>query len=548
LQHAAIGAACHGEEVADRCPSNYRPRLHQGYLTMQKSLLTLSTALLVAGTTIAQSSTILFTGRFPFVGVDAVNERPNGAMNRLEEFDFSYAVPGPITVARSLLPATAMQCYLGDGNGDGRYTKFFGFKTYFENIQIGGIFVKAADRANVTWSKVFFTVRDNVTTPGSDIEVLTNNGTVPLVLQPGDWVRLLPNGNVETFLTVAQLQVAAGPSPGASVHGAHALLQASNGDLYYVPVQGGHWVNGSLGAAAFAQDGAICKIDGANITYDAAGNVASLAPNSARLLINEAAGGPGGALTVRGMTIGSGAVDRFGAPLIATSYGKTAGLAFDPAGGTFTSIWPDSLGNYTNEPNLLFCSDGGSYGGTIWSTANSGSVAVINGVLCGSTTSGVPATGSWLGVQLDTVNFQPSLMGFTLADQVTSNLLIDQNEFGSLPLAASQPTWDVDMQAAPFTPVFLLVSPGSNTPGAFLPSLPGAVLGGLLTAGSWPDVFLQNPLLTLGLAVTDAFGYGTVSVPNPNTGGFTNLNLLVQGVGLGGAQLELSSPMCVQLR
>jgi hypothetical protein len=507
----------------------------------------------------AQQQTILFTGRFPFQSLDTPNERAGGAITRLEEFDFSHNTPGAGAVARTLLPATAMQCYLGDGNNDGNYTKFAGWKTYFQNIGVGGIFVKASDRASVTPDKVFFSVRRNAATTGSgsvgalQLEVLTANGTTPYTLVPGDYVRLLPNGNVEFFMTAAQLQVAVGTQSGAASIGAGALLQAANGDLYYSPVDGGHWVNGMSTGIANAQDGGIVKIDFANITYDANGNVQSFAPNSARLIINEAAGGPAGALTVRQMTLNSGAVDRNGNALLATSYGKTVGLAFDPNGGTFPSNWPDAAGNFTQEPNLLFTSDGGAYAGTLFSTAPSisggGSVAVLNGVTCGSTTVGVPANGSWLGVQLDIANFQPTLMGFTLCDALAYQpLIIDQNGFGRLPVAATQPNWDVDVFSGPFTPTFLFLSTGPTAPGGFVASVPTPFVPLSFTGDSWNDVFLLNGPFSLGLAVTDPFGYGTVSVPNPNTGGFTGFTLLVQGLALQPTGFQLSSPMLVQLQ
>lgn len=507
----------------------------------------------------AAAQTAVFTGRFPFTSLDAPHERPGGSITRLEEFDFSYVTFGPGAVARTLLPATAMQCYLGDADADGVYTKFASaagpWKTYFQAIQIGGVFVKAADRGAVTWDRVYFSLRRNAAATGSAavgslaVEVFTNNGSSVQTLTPGDWLRLLPNGNVEYFMTAAQLGTALGNQPGAANIGAGALLQANNGDLFYCPVDGGHWVNGSLSGPQNAQDGGIVKIDAANITYDAAGNVASFAPNSARLLINEAAGGPGGSLTVRQMVLNAGAMDRTGVPIVTTGvYGKTCGLAFDPAGGTFASVFDDATGTFTNEPNLLFCSDPGSYAGTIFSTAGNGSVAVVNGVACGSTTPGVPADGSWLGVQLNLAQFEPTLMGFTLCDALSYEpLVLDQNGFGRLPVASSQPTWDVDVFGAPFLPVFYLVTLGPTAVGGTVPSVPLSLLPPLFTADSHADVFLVVSPLTLGIAVTDGFGYGVVSIPNPNTGAFAGTTLMVQGLGLAPTGFTLTTPLLTQL-
>ncbi|MBL8756703.1 MAG: hypothetical protein JNK15_25630 [Planctomycetes bacterium] len=501
----------------------------------------------------AQVQTVLFTGRFPFTSQSAAFERPNGAISRLEEFDFSYVLPQPGSPARTLLPATAMQCYLGDGNNDGNYLKFANWKTYFQQIGIGGIFVKASDRAAVSWDKVWFTVRRNAAatagnSPGTlQFEVLTGNGTTPYTVVPGDWLRLLPNGNVEFFLTQAQMVTAVGAQSGSATIGAGALLQAANGDLYYSPVDGSHWVNGNQGGTSVAYDGAILKIDAANITYDGNGNVQALAPNSARILINEITTVP----NVRGLVAASGAVDRFGAALVAPAYGygKTVGLAFDPNGGTFTPALPDSTGAFPPEPNLLFAGDGGGYGGTIFSTANNGSIATINGVLCGSNTLGVAANGSWLGVNQDAANFQPTYMGFTLCDVVAEvPLVVDQNGFGSLPLASSQANWDIDVSTQPAVPVFLFLSLGPVGPGLAPAAVPTGFVPLPFTSDSWDDVFLTGGLASLGFTVTDSFGLGTVTVPNPNTGGFTGVTLTVQGIGLMPSGFQLSTPMLVQLQ
>jgi len=519
---------------------------------MRHQLLGAGALLALGSLCSAQTSTLLFSGRFPFVSLGAPNERTGGSISRLEEFDFSSVTPGQGAIARSLLPATAMQCYFGDADNNGNYLKFSGLKTYFENLQIGGLFVRHADRGAVTWDKVYFTVRDNVATAGSQFEVFTNSGTAVHTLVAGDWVRLLPNGNVEFFLTAAQLAVAAGAQSGIHAHGAHALLQTATGDLYYVPVEGGHWVSGNApGTPRFAQDGAICKIDAASITYDASGNVASFAPNSARLIIDEVAGGPGSApLTVRQMVVNSGAMDRLGAPVVAAGiYGKTCGLAFDPAGGTFPSTFPDLANTNTNEPNLLFCSNAGGYAGTIFTTANNGGVGTINGVLCGSTAIGVPATGSWLGVQLDVPNFQPTLISFALVDALAYEpLLLDQNGFGRLPLATTQPAWDIDVHGAPFTAVFLVVGFGPFGPGQIVPSLPLGAFPPVFTADSHANVFIQNGTQTLGLTITDGNGYGTWSLGNPNIGGYSGFTFVLQSAALVAGGIQVSTPMMTQLQ
>jgi hypothetical protein len=540
-----VTAPCHmpGRGVSSRQQPTTMPRL---------SILVVATAALVSPLA-AQFQFAVFNGRFPFTGLDAANERPGGAINRFEEFDLNYVLPSAGSPARPLLTSTALQTYLGDGNADGNFLKFRNWKTYFQAINLGGLFVKAADRGSVTWDKVFFTVRRNATATGTaavgslQLEVLTGNGTTPVTLVPGDFVRLQANGNVEFFLRQSQMVAAVGAQPGAATIGAGALLQAANGDLFYAPSDGSHWVNGNQTGAAVAYDGAIVKIDAANITYDAAGNVAALAPNSARILINEIGSTP----NIRGMVGNSGAVDRFGAALVGPSfsYGKTVGLAFDPNGGTFVPALPDAAGNFNPEPNLIWASDAGAYAGTLFSTTNNGSIAQINGVQCGSNTLGVAANGAWLGVAQDAANFQPTLMGFTLCDFVAPQpLLLDVNGFGGLPTAANQTTWDIDLFGVAGTPTFLFLSLGPTTTGTAVPAIPRALVPLAFAPGSWNDVFLLNGLVSMGSTVLGPGGYGTISVPNPNVGNLVGVTLTVQGLALSPAGLELSSPLLVQLQ
>lgn len=509
-------------------------------------------------TTLAEAqNAILFTGRFPFVSVDATNN--SGSIVQMTEFDFSYATPFPgATVGRTLMPATAMQSYLGDGDADGNYLKLRNWKPlYFTNVGIDGVFVKEGV-ATPTWRDVYWTPRlDAATTP---MEVLNNNGT-PLALAEGDWVRFLPNGNVEFFMTQAQLAVAAGFQVNNDVPAAGALTQTANGDLYYCPHDGGHWVNGNQSGAVFCFDGAICKIDAANITYDANGNVASFVADSARLLINEIGAGPGGILNVRQVVDNSGSFDRTGAPIATAGvYGKTGGLGLDPNGGTWTTIFPDANGTYTAEPNLVFCSNAGSYGGTIWTTATNsggsvGDVLEINnfgnpgaGVLCGSKTAGVPADGAWLGVQLNTSNFQPTLLGMTIINLPQEPLIADMDDFGSLPPSATAPTWEVDFHGTANTAVFGLLSLGPQAPALTVPSLSIGLLPLTFASTSWTDLFHMTSPVTFDVGLTDSLGYATLSTPNPNTTALTGFTLMVQGLGLAAAGFELSSPIIVQLQ
>jgi hypothetical protein len=505
--------------------------------------------LALAGGANAQLPAIVFTGSHPFVSLDVANERPGGAINQLTEYDFTLTLPNPSgSVARSLMPATAMHCYLGDGDFNGNFLKLRGWKSsYAEPIGLGGVFVRHVDRNNLSWDKVFFSVRFGATFSPTTFEVLVGGG-IPYLIEPADWVRLLPNGDSQWFIAPGQLLHAAGQQQNGAIVGAGALLQAPNGDLYYSPSDGGHWVHGIPGTPMFAEDGAICKIEAADINYDANGNISGFAANATRLLVNESL--TSGSPSIRSWVQQASAFDRLGQVLQSSDYGKTGGLAFDPAGGTWLPAYPDANGNYVPEPNMIFCTEAPEYGGTLFSSNNGGEVAVLSGVLCGSTTAGVAADGAWLGVQLDVANDQPSLLGLCLVDvpPIPEPFLADQGDFGALLPSSVQASWDVDFFGEAGMPLLALLSSGPSPPSLYAASIPVSVAPLGFGPNTWTDVLLDGPIITFGAVTTDAFGYATVSIPNPNPGGFAGFTMIVQGLSFASTGLQLSSPVMVQLQ
>lgn len=519
---------------------------------MRKSLLVLPAAMSLCALVPAQQKSLLFSGRFPFVSLDSVNERVGGSITRLDEFDFSFVTPGSGAFARSLQPASAHQAYIADAAGTGNYTKFYQLKTYFQNFQLASPFVRAADKAAVTPDKVFFTVRSDAAP--LQLEVFANNGAATAVVQPGDFVRFQANGNVEYFITRALFAKAAGmpPPAGSGVDGASALCQDANGNLYYSPPTGGHWVNGNFGAAVFCNDGAIVMIDAANITYDANGNVQDVVQDCAHVLFEEVGGGPSAnPLPVRSMVTNAGGYDRTGAPLVAAGiFGKVAGLDLDPNGGTIVAAYPDINNSFPTVPNFVFVGDAGSYAGTIFSTNNGGSIATINGVLCGSNQVSVPATGSWLGVNLDIANFQPSLMGLQVVDAITYEpLVLDMPNNGALLDPVTQPQLEIDVhgEANQFAIPFAAFGPAGV--GGFAPSVPLATLPLAFAPGSHPQLFVANNPVSLGLVFLDVNGYGTLSMANPSRPAVLGLSLLVQAIAsTSGGSLQVSSPVMLQAK
>ncbi len=517
---------------------------------MRKILL--PAAFLLAAPLFAQSHSVVFVGRFPARSLDEVNARPGSSITMIEEFDLAYVTPGPGAFARSWLPSTAHQAFRGDANNSGNQTFFRGFKAYFDRINFAGPFVKNADRASGDPLKVFWTVRDTIAT--HQFDVFTTNGTAMHTLRPGDFIRWAGNGNVEFFITQDQIMAAAGPQTGTFANGASAICQDAAGNLYYSPAEGGHWIAGNNfvngnGNRVFANDGSIIMIDAANITYDASGNVASIVPATAHILWEEVSAGPLSGLSVRGMAANSNGQTATGALL--TGYANTVGLDLDPNGGTVVAAYP--VGEVPNQvsytvPNLVWTVDNGTMCSTIFSTQNNGSIAVINGVQMGSNQTGIGCTGTPMGLVTDTGNFQPTSMGFCIMNAWGHEpLVLDMPNFGALENSTTQASWEIDVHGDNGQVVFLLfgMGPGTNS---FAPSVPLALLPPVFTGTSFGQAFPYQSPSTLALLINDSFGYSTFSVPNPHTGTFAGMTLLLQAVGLTGNQFALSNPVQMQLK
>jgi hypothetical protein len=111
-----------------------------------------------------------------------------------------------------------------------------------------------------------------------------------------------------------------------------------------------------------------------------------------------------------------------------------------------------------------------------------------------------------------------------------------------------QSNWEVDFYGETGMPLLALLSAGPAFPSSLATSLPVTVAPLSLGPNSWPDMFLTAPILTFGATTTDSFGYATVSIPNPNPGGFAGFTMIVQGLSFASTGLQLSSPVLVQLQ
>lgn len=294
-----------------------------------------------------------------------------------EIYSVTPVIGSPYT-ARSFLPISLQDHYIGDLDNDGRYVEVSDEGPFGSSNAIDEIFVKAGTLGPVTPRDVFFSVEDANVVGG--------------ILQ-SDVVRYMAQGVREVFMTEAQLITATGVTVTlTNTINLDALCQTAGGDLFF-SVSDAETM--TLGAVA---DGDLLHIPASAITYDGAGNVTAITANSAIRVATEA--------QVLAMITASGIRQASGA-VIGTLF-ELAGLEIDPNGGTWVS--PVDLLNY---PNLLFCWNDASNDGGIVATAGGGTIAVINGVPMGS------ASGTWgdqVG-QLPTATGTNGLNGLALIPQ-----------------------------------------------------------------------------------------------------------------------------------
>lgn len=491
----------------------------------------------LASTALPQDKAIVFTLEESAIGLDAVNERAGGTINAIEELALTTFVPGRWVTALTALPTTAHAAFRGDPDNTGNYSIFDGLRAPNESFWFTGVFFKDADKASGDITRAFFTVQDQV---GKNFTVWTGGGASSRVILPGDWFRWLPNGDVEVFITQRQIQDAAGNQPGPFAAGAIAICQAPNGDLFYTPTRtngGGHWVSGNnfVTGPEFANDGSICWIPAADITYDARGDVQAVRFGSARLLWEEVQAGPGG-LSVRGMVANAGHNDITGAAGGSVTF-NMVGLDIDPNGGTVTASFDEIVNGQSQPivvPNLVFTFDN-PWVSTVFSTSDAGtgvpgSIAVINGVKMGEDITGVPATGVWVGTQSSVITpgqfgkVTPTLKGLAVIDAPPEPIVLDAPNAGAV--TATNPDLVLDVRGLPGSPVFPLAAIGPFVPGSYSGAtrIAGGPLGPLFDGSTFPYLFFPRPAIGFPTVIADPNGYGTLSLSavfNPSLVGLT---------------------------
>lgn len=437
----------------------------------------------------AAQQTILFS----FDTDELIFDNGNGLteIGLLREDEIGTVTPGPgLYSAQPFLPMSAQWAYLGDADNDGRYADD---STSGPGDEVDALFVKANTGFPVTPRDVFMS-RSTADGYGSSF-------------LDGDVFRFAgPDGALEVFVTEAQLVNAIGQSPGSDVD-LDAICQASDGGLFI------SFELDELVGGVTAGDGALISIPA--VTYDAQGNVSSIAANSAVIVATES--------DMDALVVNSGMLSSVGGT---PSYTDLAALEIDPAGGTWTSPqFPD-----TQLPNLLFGWEGFSNDGAIISTANGGSIPTINGVPMAST---VATTGTQIGMLPDSTGLGginglaiiPAQDAPFVVENYPRNLITSMPSFHQLQYSG----------ATPSTSIAVTVNLGPTASGGALPSqfiAPfGELFGSLLTF----QVLISVPANSAGQAAVST----VINVP-----GLVGRNLVFQGID--NTALELSLPAALQ--
>lgn len=397
-------------------------------------------------------------------------------------------VPGSAYTARPFLPISLSWFYVGDQDNDGTYVDA---SVDAPHGRIDEIFVKAGTVAPVSPRDVFF----SLSATSANLPGVTTS----------DVVRYQAQGVREFFLTDAVLQVGVG---GTSLN-LDALCQTAAGDLFL------SFAGAETLAFGSAADGDLLLIPAAAITYDASGNVQAMQPGSVVRVATEA--------QLIAMVNNSGFRTSVGGT-VTTSF-QLSGLEVDPNGGTFAAPADPLL----VLPNVLFVWSDFSNDGAIVSTANGGSIAVINGVPMGST---VATQGDQLGWLPDsTGTFGPG--GLALIPQ-QSPAFATLNYPRNLHTAGSGQTV-LQFQVSGGTPNGFSVIAWSLES-----SIPGGAFLALPAFAPFSGEFGVTAPAIVGLFANDALGNCTSPLFVLSTTQFAGANLAAQALDLG--TFALSTP------
>ncbi len=398
-------------------------------------------------------------------------------------------IPGVEYSAGVFLHQTAQYVFLGDTDGDADFVRSGGTGAW------GTLDAVMVRRTNPFSTVGAHEVFHSFAAPSFDIGTRT--------VRDGDVLRFPDNFDVQLFLDEATMGVATGVADSDI----DAICQDTNGNLYF-SFADTETVNG-----VSRSDGALFFIDAADITYGPDGNITALAPASAQIVATES--------DVNAIVAAAGANDADATPI--TTVADLGALEIDPNGGTFVAPQNAAL----VLPNLLIGSSDSGRDAVIFSTANGGEIATINGVPMGST---VATVGFHLGLRSDSAG-PDGLTGLALTTFQFQPLVVANSRSESSSLYFSCEV----AGATPGGSVAILVGFADLGDRFSLTTLPGVFGGELFGIGA--------PLFSVATLTADEDGYAGLPFPVPPSA--VGLGPTVwQGFDL--AALQLGTPAIYQ--
>ncbi|MCA3010738.1 MAG: hypothetical protein INH34_20355 [Phycisphaerales bacterium] len=278
--------------------------------------------------------------------------------------------------------------------------------------------------------------------------------------------------------------------------------------------------------AAFVQDGAVLAIPPGALTYTPDLRIATVLPNSARVILSEA--------QIDVMVVNANVANRFGACLTAAV--DLEALDFDWS-GAMNTWWSCTAATPVWSPDLIFSVETGT-GASLLSTAGGGQIwngpCAPMGAACGF--------GPTLGVQ---AGVRPMVPGVGVASHVNAFLLEHAERFVMEP---QNPVMNVFPAGAPAGASQVHVGSPFPINLVFLeivsPIVPGSAPAFPFSMMHFPDVYI--PSLLFYTVATAPFGFGSVPTPAIPPG-FTG-KVLFQSVAFSSMSIELSTPAVIDVQ
>ncbi len=468
---------------------------------MNKLTTTALSSLLLGSLTAQVPDSFLFTTTGTETTLSGSSGTSLAAINPNEILFVSPGYPTCATFsAEKFAPRTALNTLTGDADGDG---------AYWEPGQFGAI-----DAIMLKPGFYEPTLRNTYFSPATDLLPVVSGG---VGLRAGDVGAIVPDGQIDYFITAEQIQMALGmPITPITVNIDAISVDRQFGIFFSLedntPV--------GLCGATLVRDGDILMLPLTAFTYDSNFNVAAVVPNSAVIVYSE--------IQMNAFVTNAQVTNRFG--VCQSLIIDTDAIYVDNSVIVGTVTW---CGNTYPIPSILFAGQSLT-GASVLDTIAGGRIHPGTCSQLGTTCGWGPTLGDQMGLlpTAATVGCPSSVNALALQRSCTFVLE------SPAPVGLAPSTMTIDVHApAGATNVWLLAGLAPAAPGSVVASLPF-----WFGIGCFPD-FFPVATLTMGSVPLDAQGFGTYTSPMI----IAPVDVIWQGVWLSASGVMLSTPATTEL-